>query len=462
MGIALSALLASGCVTGGNSDNDEIVLSGGNGSAATIYGTGSGGLAGDGAAIDSGGPRSPGPGSGVPQPFGPGVTTGGGTTTGGTTGATGGSSGTTGTGTTGTGGTSGGGTASTVSGVIYIPNGGGGNPFLVGLASATSNGALTLRSTSPISLPGEARSLAIRLDNTLFIPNATVNNVRIGQVLNDGPTSVPLGTPEPTGTTPSVVVLTPDFQFLYVANSGSRDISQFAMGASGVITPLLPRDVPSQTPSSALAGIAVEPNGNHLYALESSVDTIDIFQIGTGGALTAANVQVSAGPSPAQLVFFPKVATPVLNDDFAYVTNAGSNTVRAYQRPGNGGDLIALTPAFDFPTGGNGPEDALIHPSLPVLYVLNVSSSSLAAMAIDTTTGVPVLQGAPLPLTPSPRGFVVTPDGRWLYVWNSANTIEIFSLSTAGIPTPAGTFTGAGLNQPGKGVVARDRGNPAP
>lgn len=70
------------------------------------------------------------------------------------------------------------------------------------------------------------------------------------------------------GSSPRGVTVTPNRQFLYVANSGSNTIAAFSIGAGGVLTPTSPATFP--TSGSLARGIAVSPNGQFLYAANAA------------------------------------------------------------------------------------------------------------------------------------------------------------------------------------------------
>lgn len=450
LGIFLSAVLAAGCVTS-NSDDDLFDSgSGSTTSTTSIYSVGNGDLASGGVVIgDGGGPRNPGPGSGVPQPFGPNGTTGGNTTTG-TTGGTTGTSG--GSGTSGGGGTSGGNTGTSggtpptsFSTFLYIPNDSG----PLSILGATSTGTLSFINPS-FATAGRALNLGVRPNGqTIYYPinaSAAVQAYNVDQTTGlltaNGPTVS-------TGNGPNKVIVSPNGNFAYVANSGSFSISQYSVGTDGQLAPLTPASIALQTASTTFSTIAIEPNGDHVYALASSANTIDIYNTpASNGVLNYSGLSVPAPNLPAQIVF-TRGATPL---GFAYVSSFTSGQIRAYSR--NGGSLAALTPTADFNAGGFGTNDLLIHPTLNALYALNTSApnTSLAFFTIDSVSGA---LSAPtvIPVT-DPSGMAITANGAFLYVWKDDNTVDTFALNTTtGAPTLQQTFNSPGLNLPNDGVA---------
>ena len=58
------------------------------------------------------------------------------------------------------------------------------------------------------------------------------------------------------------LVVTPDQRFAYVSNYGATTVSQYAVGANGILTPLSPATV---TVGASPYGMVVNPDGTRLY-----------------------------------------------------------------------------------------------------------------------------------------------------------------------------------------------------
>jgi len=94
-----------------------------------------------------------------------------------------------------------------------------------------------------------------------------------------------IGSAVPAGTTPSAVVSEPYGQYLYVANSGSNDLSAYSINAlTGALTPIS-GTFPTVTAPSALA---VSNNGKYLYVTGSTAGEVQQFTINSDGSLTNA------------------------------------------------------------------------------------------------------------------------------------------------------------------------------
>ena len=91
--------------------------------------------------------------------------------------------------------------------------------------------------------------------------------------------------------------VTPDGRFVYVSNAGSATMSGFAIGASGVLTPLPGTVVAANASGATNLDITVSSDGKFLYSLNSGNGTIGIFAIQKDGQLV--NIGPADGISPA-------------------------------------------------------------------------------------------------------------------------------------------------------------------
>jgi 6-phosphogluconolactonase len=81
--------------------------------------------------------------------------------------------------------------------------------------------------------------------------------------------------------------ITPNGKFVYTSNSGSDNISGFAIGAGGALTPIGGTIVGNNPQGSHNVDIAVTADGNYVYTINSMSGAIGIFRIEQDGALTS-------------------------------------------------------------------------------------------------------------------------------------------------------------------------------
>jgi 6-phosphogluconolactonase (cycloisomerase 2 family) len=145
------------------------------------------------------------------------------------------------------------------------------------------------------------------------------------------------------GLGPVAVAFDPGGRFAYVANASSAflasTVSQYAVGATGGLTPLAPAEVAAGVwPVSVTVG----PSGRFAYVVNKgdsvAAGTISQYAVGAGGTLSPLSPPtVTAGVSPRGLAVDP-------SGRFAYAVNAGSGSVSQF-RVGPDGALTPLTPA---------------------------------------------------------------------------------------------------------------------
>jgi 6-phosphogluconolactonase len=104
-------------------------------------------------------------------------------------------------------------------------------------------------------------------------------------------------------TAPCWVAISPDSQYLFAVNTGSGSISSYAIGWDGSLTLL------GSTPVSATGGVGavdagLSPDGRFLYLNESRIDSVGIFAVNGGNLteLSSSPVALPSGATPAGMV----------------------------------------------------------------------------------------------------------------------------------------------------------------
>lgn len=150
-----------------------------------------------------------------------------------------------------------------------------------------------------------------------------------------------------TGSRPRGITVSPDGQYLYVANrgpepehaaKGTGSVSAFQIGAQGALTPIAcPESVCATV--GELVGATVSPNGEHLYVSNAESGTLSAFAIGAGGALSRVECSGCNTEAPLQgLVVSP-------DGRFLYAASAGSATISPFSVEAQGAlSPLACTP----------------------------------------------------------------------------------------------------------------------
>jgi len=159
-------------------------------------------------------------------------------------------------------------------------------------------------------------------------------------------------------TGPSAVLASPTGNFLYLANQFSNTVASFAYDpSSGALSPL-GTPITAGTNPSALAfsrcagitqGTAVCPaaDGDNLFVANSGSNNVSVFsaciQTSTCPAADGRLVQVTTSPFAAGLSPSALFVDPVVN--FVYAVNSKGNNVTQFRLSSATGVLTALTPA---------------------------------------------------------------------------------------------------------------------
>lgn len=205
--------------------------------------------------------------------------------------------------------------------------------------------------------------------NFLYVANNFTGTVSVYSIAGSGALT-PLGqSPYSVGLAPSGLEIPPSGAFLYVANTGSNNISAFAIcdkvttscanpsAPDGTLTPV------AGSPFSAGIGpvaMAADPAFNFLYVLDKQSSQISEYSYAPGsGVLSALSTpSVQTGLTPFSLVVISgatgtNVGTTLTNPtDFVFVANNGASTVSAFTLNTTSGVLTPLGAATTV-SGGN-------------------------------------------------------------------------------------------------------------
>lgn len=298
-----------------------------------------------------------------------------------------------------------------------------------GLVAAVSLGRPAVTATSGTA-SGTAElaiilSSAANVPRFAFVPNMadgtlssfTVNSSS-GQLRHNGYQLV--------GHIPSSVVVEPRGKFVYVANSDSNNISAFAIGSDGQLSPVAGQ--PLDDKASPLS-LVVDPTGSFLYSANSGSANVQGYSIDpTTGTLTVlTSSPFAAAGSPSALVIDPL-------GGFLYVADGVSNNLSAYSIDAKSG---SLTPLQGSPfAAGSGPSAIAIDPAGAFVYAANSVSADVSVFSRDSATGVltPV-QDSPFSTGSGEEisGMAVSPDGHTVYISNfGSSNVSALSVSATG------------------------------
>lgn len=245
------------------------------------------------------------------------------------------------------------------------------------------------------------------------------------------------GPPVRVGSRPVSVAVDPSGQYVYVANSGSDDISGFALDTTGYPWPMKGPPFPA---GRAPRSVAVHPNGQFLYVANSGDSTVSGYSIDaeTGELTALSGSPFNVGPDPESFAVSPSGL-------YGYAMHTGSNVISGWPiNPATG----ALSPSGSYGSTGTSPLSitVMLDPVFgqQLIYVANYSSSDISAFRGALT---PVV-GSPFRVYPAslPEAATADPTGQFLYVAGRSRTVSVFTINgttgeltqIGGSPFPAG------------------------
>jgi 6-phosphogluconolactonase (cycloisomerase 2 family) len=250
------------------------------------------------------------------------------------------------------------------------------------------------------------------------------------------------------------VAVSPDGANLYVAAPLDDAVSEFAVAPDGTLTflGLVKEGVGGAEGLGLATDVAVSPDGAHVYVAGAGADAIAVFtRAPDTGLLTFASAVFDDVPPVNGLSSASGVAVA---PDGAHVFALGlvDDAVVSFARDAGSGSLTFVEAELDDDTRAlDGPTDLALSPDGGQLYVVDVGATgnSLVTFANDAQTGALTLVDTEQDQVGGVTGLggasavVVSPDGRNVYATgSSANALAIFDRSPVdGTTTWVATLT---------------------
>jgi YVTN family beta-propeller protein len=247
------------------------------------------------------------------------------------------------------------------------------------------------------------------------------------------------------GVYPKSVAVDPSGKYVYVANSGSNNVSTYAINTDGTLT----RKATIAAGTNPYS-VAVDPSGKFVYVANNLSNNVSMYTINADGTLSS-NGTVAAGMAPSSVTVHP-------SGKFAYVANAGdfSNVrgdVSMYTINTTTGTLTSIgSPiAADF-----GAFSVAVDHFGNFAYVANIGdfdffAGSVSMYTINSTTGALTPNGAVAAQggTLGPISVAIDPSGKFAYVANDEGftpAVSMYSIdTTTGKLTSIGTIGAGGF-----------------
>jgi 6-phosphogluconolactonase len=287
-------------------------------------------------------------------------------------------------------------------------------------------------------------SLALNEDSSLlFVVNAGSNDFSVFRVSS---TTLTLASRTPSGGLVPISVSEAK-GIVYVLNAGSRagaadNISGFEVGTDGTVTPIANATRALSAASTSAAQVSLNQDATIALVTERGTATLDMFSIDANGLAGPTVSAPSSGTIPFGFQF--------LDPTHVFISEEGTNGVSSYQL--NAGQITPLTKsARNFQTGTCW---LAIAPSGKFLFTTNTIARTLSAYSIaaDGTTALVGSSGVAATASGPPIDAIVSPDGKFLYLVDSGEGVDTFTIAANGALTLLKNLTG--INTTLNGIVA--------
>jgi 6-phosphogluconolactonase len=268
-----------------------------------------------------------------------------------------------------------------------------------------ADGALSPMSTPWVSAGTYPVSIAVDPSGRYaYVANNLTGNISQYTVGSDGaltpmnPATVMSGSGYPNA--PSCIVVDPAGKHVYVANADGKSISQYTIGATGMISPMTPAMVATSGVNGNAHHMAVHPSGNFLYVAGYFDNVIFQYTVGVNGALSLMSPATAAtGPYPGAVVVDSL-------GNYAYVVSASMPSAAISQYTiGATGALTPMVPATIAATTGFA--NAALGPSGKYVYATSgYPGSTVSQFSIGANGALSPMTPATVPSGSGPNSIV--------------------------------------------------------
>lgn len=259
--------------------------------------------------------------------------------------------------------------------------------------SIGSDGALTLL-PSTIATGTTPQTIVISPDSR-FVYSINMTNDTIVQYTIGVDGELSLTSIIPHADTPVNMVFSPSGHYAYVVNAAINEISQYAVGTDGSLNALNPATVRSAGCPSGPLGSKKTKNGNEVvYVLSCSTDEIEVYAVGSNGALTSQQV-VTTGSVPEAME---------ISEANVYTVNYGDATMSMFAVEANGNLQPLIQPTV---AAGSQPQNMTIDKTGKFAYVLDFAMDQILQYAITVSGQLIPSTKAPVSSGNSPMQIIV-------------------------------------------------------
>lgn len=343
------------------------------------------------------------------------------------------------------------------------------------VSTTTTTVTTTCTSTSTTTTTGSTSTDFFYSSN-----DATSANNVDGYAISSGTLTAVTNSPFSFGYSPSALVVNPSNTFLFAATD-SELTSGFLYGysiASGGSLSILDSGTPLV--SESVASLAISPDGQWLFALDTDGTTLEEYSINNStGALTFINTYTVSGAAngivtPTQVMVAPSGDFVVAAlgtggaETFTFDTSTGAANPSTLISPatsasgifgvavdGNNNIYCAGTAGLEVfsattagvPTllktysTGNGAHAVAINPDYTYVYVGNLADGTITAFTIGTDAALTTVTGSPFSAPATVSALAVDSTGGYLVAagYSATNGVQLYTIESGGLLTQSAT-----------------------
>ena len=294
-----------------------------------------------------------------------------------------------------------------------------GNLFSVASSQAVA-GTLSINGGT-FALSATPASLTISPNGQfVYVANYDNNTVSTLKVASDGSLSA-VGQPIAVGVQPYFIGISNDGQYAYVVNSGDNSVSTMHIAQDGTLSAVGSATVVGNSPSSIVFSV----DGQFAYVANARDGTVSTLAINNG------SLSVVGSPLPVASAIWAMALSA--DGQFAYTADGGDNTVSSLSIINGSLSVIGSAAA------GVAPTTIAVSPNGQFVIVGDLSDGSVSLFS--STNGVLTLIGQPVTGLGDAAFVTFSPNGQFFYVVDSSrNNVGAYSIDQAGNVTPVNTL----------------------
>lgn len=311
-----------------------------------------------------------------------------------------------------------------------------------------------------------------------YVSNSSAGSTYLnGYSLTSGTLATTTSSPYSLGYVPSAIAITPANSYVYMTTDSAVSagyIYGYSIGTGGALTTL---DSGTALVSESASAMAVSPDGNWLFVLDTDGLTLEEYSIPSDGILKYANTYDITGAAngvvtPSSVTVAPSGDYVVVAlgtggaETFSFNTTTGVAASATLISPGNastgiygvavdpnnylycagtaGLQVFSVTSAgiatlSNTYTAGDGPHSVVVNKAGTYVYVGNQTGGTISGYLIGTNAALTAIAGSPFTGPTDVSGLAIDNSAKYLAAigYNASSGTQLFSIGTGGALTLA-------------------------